>query len=226
MLTSVYNWYYYDRVPNVEEVAEISRLHNELAAVPDERIMIKLHNLCHIGEYQKCGYSWKSIGFQKDDPLSDVRGGGMLCIVNLIYFLEEFSLDALSMCRTRANRDDGANYPWAAASISVTRMVASAFQLVDDKSGKPCNVSLMPMLSYYHLLLEDNGFNKLYVIAFVLLDHQFTATNGSYMTFPTVLSQTKSIFVGVLCTSRTVAGCAGEAVRLVDKKYHPLLQCM
>ena len=37
MLTSVYNWYYYDRVPNVEEVAEISRLHNELAAVPDER---------------------------------------------------------------------------------------------------------------------------------------------------------------------------------------------
>ena len=226
MFTTVYNWIYFDRQPSQEEIGIISKLHIDLDTPPELSLMETLHSLLLIGKYERTGYSWKTVGFQKDDPLSDVRGGGSLCISNLIYFLKEFSLDALTMCRSRANRENGSNYPWAAASISVTRLVASIFHIIDEKSGKRCPVNEMPVLPYYHLLLECNGFNKLYVMVFILLDHQFTVTNGSYMTFPNVLIQTKCIFTNILLSSRCISDCANEVKAIVDKKYHTVLECI
>jgi hypothetical protein len=71
--------------------------------------------------FHRQGNCWSYIGFQREDPVSDIRGGGILSLYNLIFFLEHHSDIARCMIIKRSDREDGVNYPWAAAGVNITR---------------------------------------------------------------------------------------------------------
>jgi hypothetical protein len=183
-------------LPSVAASAEIDRLREELTTP----FTLELHGhlLKELSDviYQKSngefmtpsfepiGMHWKTIGFQHEDPLKDIRGGGVLCIKNLIYFVKN-SEEAIPMIRVRSNRDDGANYPWAAAAINVTRMVAKLFEVVAQNGFS--KVDVHGSKRYWDKIEGEDGFNNVFVASFLQLDRSFEAIQGTYLDFPKAL---------------------------------------
>ena len=50
-------------------------------------------------KYETVSETWTLFGFQQKDPVSDIRGGGVLCVQLLIYFLREHKTEAGHMLR-------------------------------------------------------------------------------------------------------------------------------
>jgi hypothetical protein len=189
----------FDTQPTNDEYFEIFKLQEKISQPftweTNEAELRKLHRLFNIGIFERIGIGWCSVGFQQEDPISDIRGGGCLAITNMIYFISEYPHIALPMnTRRSAERSNGKNYPWAAVSISVTRMLAGIFHVIDIVVGRPIKREAIPAGSCYHLLIEADAFNRLYVLAFILLDYQFSLLHATYMEFPIVLQKTKEIF--------------------------------
>lgn len=42
---------------------------------------------------------WKMIGFQRENPLTDFRGGGILSLIHLLSFVERYPLFVVSLMR-------------------------------------------------------------------------------------------------------------------------------
>jgi hypothetical protein len=78
--------------------------------------------------------AWKAFGFQRDDPVSDLRACGRLALQQLVFFLEHHPMTARALCATQVQDDDFTNaYPWATASVAVTRMLCMIFEII-----QPC----------------------------------------------------------------------------------------
>eukprot|EP01047_Picozoa_sp_COSAG01_P054220 COSAG01_NODE_5899_length_3964_cov_3.056404_2_plen_382_part_00 len=78
--------------------------------------------------------AWKAFGFQRDDPVSDLRACGRLALQQLVFFLERHPMTARALCATQVQDDDFTNaYPWATASVAVTRMLCMIFEMI-----QPC----------------------------------------------------------------------------------------
>lgn len=145
-------------------------------------------------EYTSTGKVWKELGFQNSDPTSDIRGGGLLCLDNMLYFLQEHRSIAHDMIRRRANGwDTYETFPWAPASINLTRLVAVEFGMITN-SGRPgdsVEATQFPAKSSYHMLLEVEGFSRIYVLAFLLLDKMWDEQKATYMQFNAVLEEVR-----------------------------------
>merc|ERR1739841_56420 len=60
-------------------------------------------------------------GFQQKDPSSDFRGMGLLGLIQLVYFSELFSQDAINLLHT--SQYDQFFFPFAATGINLTAYV-------------------------------------------------------------------------------------------------------
>jgi len=69
---------------------------------------------------------WKHIGFQREQPLSDVRACGRLALTQMLSFVRSFPTTASQMAERQyvgRQLDVSRSYPWAAASVNATMMV-------------------------------------------------------------------------------------------------------
>jgi len=87
---------------------------------------------------------WTDMGFQGRDPGTDIRGGGLLALMNLVYFVERYPSDVAAMTAQHRNaeRDDSSlgpqgppTYPWAAGAIAITHCVAKALRIAKPMRG-------------------------------------------------------------------------------------------
>jgi len=105
---------------------------------------------------------WRSIGFQHEDPISDVRGGAELSITNLAYFAESYPATLLGIRRAKKRRyreiqrADGIppSYPIAPAGINITRLLTEIFNILEPMSGTP-KWFCQEMLPYYRFLAAE-----------------------------------------------------------------------
>lgn len=207
------------RSPNDDEFETIVNLQRKLSTHFDpiyhHQYLIELHGLCDIGPYDATAPNWKGIGFQQRDPASDIRGGGLLCLVNLIYFLRAHHSLAIGMCRMRSNREvQGQNYPWAATSISVTRLVAVKFSLSHALTGRALPRQDMQPRSYYPLLLDGPAaFSRLFCLAFLLFDNEYSVSAATYMGVPDVLRRVEKLLDQFLRGGESIA----EVARLIGQ---------
>ncbi|MES1907092.1 MAG: hypothetical protein MHM6MM_000276 [Cercozoa sp. M6MM] len=74
---------------------------------------------------------WKQIGFQRDEPLSDLRGMGVLSLHNISYVCQSNESMALELCEL-ANRDELDWFPFAVTCINLT---ADLLHQLDDSTG-------------------------------------------------------------------------------------------
>lgn len=147
---------------------------------------------------------WKRMGFQREDPVSDVRGGGELSLHCLLFFSTRYTELCQSMCdhqrcvRRTSGMEKG--YPWAAAGINVTRMVAECFNLMGPMGSKGKYATSARQC--WDLLCQEadivQSFAELFCVAFQLVDQHFNAIGAGYMQFNQVLVHCKEKLMAAL----------------------------
>jgi hypothetical protein len=121
------------------------------------------------------GNLWKKAGFQRDDPISDLRACGRLALQQLSYFVEHFPEVALPMCRAQQGEDPLAFYPWATAGVSVTQMLCTMMELMQPPGvTAACNEARRPFWAFMgDAQTGMEAFHMLYCLGFELLDRDY-----------------------------------------------------
>ena len=84
---------------------------------------------------------WRTLGFQQDDPSTDLRGCGALGLRQLLHFCERGGAHAVL---AGAFRDDMVGFPLPVASLNVTLALCLHLQLVPaTPSTRPCEHSTL-----------------------------------------------------------------------------------
>lgn len=198
------------RAPNEAEASVLTWLRSELSRefsddnADDVALLKRLWEVAHRGgtpTFERVGKRWTAFGFQRDDPVSDLRGGGVLALRNLLTFLESQPEYAVPIMTSRQPRDGEFDpeaagfYPFAAAGINVTRVVAEYAGLVGDGQQH----------GYWPFLATDRScFDQCYALCFRLVDKFFDERQASYMQFNSVLKHAGGELKGALdhCGSR------------------------
>ena len=74
------------------------------------------------------GSHWESIGFQGNDPATDLRGVGFLGLVQALYFVMTPELVPLARNMYRLSLNETQNFPFLVLSINVTRIALHALR--------------------------------------------------------------------------------------------------
>lgn len=72
---------------------------------------------------------WKDLGWQSDDPGRDIRGGGVLALELLVFFAEQDNERFMVLVRKTREREIEHYYPFAAASVVVTKALVDMLEL-------------------------------------------------------------------------------------------------
>jgi hypothetical protein len=209
-MNSVCNWLIADFPSRKQEIA-LRKYTTKLTCTDEtqyDKYLRKIHSLSGAFEpYAPKALYWQTIGFQNEDPVKDVRGGGILSLENIIYFLEYHSQTAQTMMRRRSDRstrdknDTVGGYPWAAVGINLTRVIATIIELIQPSGATNSNYSRK---TYWNIITESNSFNRLYVQLFILLDYTWEVHRATYMDFPHILTITQKMFIEQLNNSHNI----------------------
>lgn len=172
---------------------------------------------------------WRRIGFQHENPVSDIRGGAELSIVNLAYFAKTYPHTMMELRqaknrRYREMKNEIPSYPIAPAGINITRLLAEIFNLLEPMSGAP-KWFCQERLPYYRFMtaeaphdsearptgpdyfkIGEKAFNELYCFVFQYLDQKWDLQEASYMDFNRILKEVKEDMVGLLSSAPPHAG--------------------
>eukprot|EP00096_Caligus_rogercresseyi_P015451 TRINITY_DN7885_c0_g1_i1.p1 TRINITY_DN7885_c0_g1~~TRINITY_DN7885_c0_g1_i1.p1 ORF type:complete len:231 (-),score=30.22 TRINITY_DN7885_c0_g1_i1:559-1251(-) len=83
------------------------------------------------------GDHWEDIGFQGNDPATDLRGVGLLGLVQPLFLVTHPSLKSLALDFFRLSQSESQNFPFLVLSLNVTRMALTALR--DDLLNSLCN---------------------------------------------------------------------------------------
>lgn len=182
-----------ERLPTAAEAAVLASLRisatcsfsddNEEHVKLLERFWTLAHGEGEVPAFSRVCGAWTAFGFQRDDPVSDLRGGGMLALRNLVCFLEQQPSFALAIMRSREpsagsfDPQAAGFYPFAAAGINVTRLLTD-FAGLTAPSAKRAS---WPLLAH--------AFDECYALGIRLLDRVFDDRRASYMDFNVVLKE-------------------------------------
>jgi hypothetical protein len=172
-------------------------------AVPQHAVLLsQLEKACD-------GVPWQLVGFQSPNPATDFRGGGILSLENLVYFVSHKPVPALSMMHRRKDRTigttldgvDSANYPWAAVGINITRMVA---ELIGACTAQGTVPKQQQPRKNWPLLLQPDAFERLYCSAFYIFDNEWEKMKAGYLQTPAVLAATRERMLQLWESSATI----------------------
>ena len=84
------------------------------------------------GPFQRNSPIWKEAGFQKTDPVADLKASGVLSLRAMTYLGVKYPLKAKAMLN--ANRvNTKTNYPYAVVGINITLLLAELLNLRDQR---------------------------------------------------------------------------------------------
>ena len=140
---------------------------------------------------------WKEMGWQGVDPGTDVRGGGVMGLDNLVFLSQRYPGVYMKLLDKSEGQRSDWEYPFSAAGMNVTFMLVDVFgireaarrhqqELNDD--GMPSPKQNRPTL---RVLLEIeaecgdiiDAFHEVYCVAFEMLDNEWLRVGASYLQF-------------------------------------------
>ncbi|KAK8971073.1 hypothetical protein KSP40_PGU003603 [Platanthera guangdongensis] len=130
---------------------------------------------------------WKQMGWQGKDPSTDFRGAGFISLENLLFFAKTFSVSFQSLLNKQCGKRAFWEYPFAVAGLNITFMI---MQMLDLDSSKP-STFVRPVLIQM-LAGDEEAFDLLYCVAFMILDKKWLKKNASYMQFNEILRSTRA----------------------------------
>jgi len=142
---------------------------------------------------------WKDLGFQRDDPVSDLRATGLLGLQNLVYFAEQFPGLFLSMARNQQQSSE-MEYPFATAGINITYLLITLLGLRNPQTWYP-TVDTHPLFFF-----NIHAWEELYTIIFRLFDQKWNQMLVGYMGFQKVIDRTREDVGGMLRHKNPMSG--------------------
>ncbi|XP_068012700.1 ELMO domain-containing protein 3 isoform X2 [Melanerpes formicivorus] len=83
------------------------------------------------------GAHWEELGFQGVDPGTDLRGTGMLGLMQILFFVMDSQLLPLAREIFRLSQQESQNFPFCIMSVNITRMVLQALR--EERLSRECN---------------------------------------------------------------------------------------
>lgn len=83
------------------------------------------------------GSHWEEIGFQGTDPATDLRGTGMLSLMNLLHLLKDPRKHMIANDIYKLSLHPTQNFPFCVMSINLTRITLQTFR--EELLNKQCN---------------------------------------------------------------------------------------
>ncbi|KAH7476168.1 Neurobeachin-like protein 1 [Phytophthora ramorum] len=142
-------------------------------------------------QFERVGESWSRLGFQRPDPTTDFRAGGMLSLDCLVYFASHYTAQAVRMVTNQVPGSHDHTYPWGPAGINVTCMVARLFWKFDGELVREQQAN-------WPLFYDSEAFHLLFSEVFVLFDYLWNEMNANYGNFSVVIQATSDRIMDVL----------------------------
>ncbi|KAJ1446218.1 ELMO/CED-12 family-domain-containing protein [Pelagophyceae sp. CCMP2097] len=189
------------RLPTDAELTVLDELSRELREyTDDDEGVLRALWAAALGAgapaFERTGALWTTVGFQQPDPISDVRGGGVLALRNLGAFLAEQPLYARAVMASRQpddasdwSPDEPGFYPFAAAGINVTKLLADLCGMGPRPTYRTRLLGCWPLLA-----ASPGAFHECYALAFRTVDRHFDLREASYMDFNSVLKDAAKEF--------------------------------
>ncbi|XP_016159069.1 PREDICTED: ELMO domain-containing protein 3 isoform X2 [Ficedula albicollis] len=83
------------------------------------------------------GAHWEELGFQGADPGTDLRGTGMLGLMQILFFVLDSRLLPLAREIFQLSQHETQNFPFCIMSVNITRIVIQALQ--EERLSRECN---------------------------------------------------------------------------------------
>eukprot|EP00965_Chrysotila_dentata_P086806 2864939-Pleurochrysis_carterae.AAC.6 len=144
---------------NFKEDAELRRLHilRSTTFLPDsdashETLLRKIWKALRDADepYERVSSKWKDMGFQGDDPLTDVRGGGLLAVECFCFFATTHTIGLYSMINVLKERTLEKcewHYPVATVAIVISSQICDKLGLSSGMRGAVSEENLEALLS-------------------------------------------------------------------------------
>ncbi|XP_074020403.1 ELMO domain-containing protein 3 [Numenius arquata] len=119
------------------------------------------------------GAHWEELGFQGADPGTDLRGTGMLGLMQMLYFVMDAQTLPLAQEIFKLSQHETQNFPFCIMSVNITRIVIQALR--EECLSRECNrrqqviavlndlyaaafLQLYRLWKWQHKTLADSGF--------------------------------------------------------------------
>eukprot|EP00428_Durinskia_dybowskii_P074935 CAMPEP_0170403724 /NCGR_PEP_ID=MMETSP0117_2-20130122/26252_1 /TAXON_ID=400756 /ORGANISM="Durinskia baltica, Strain CSIRO CS-38" /LENGTH=364 /DNA_ID=CAMNT_0010660695 /DNA_START=216 /DNA_END=1310 /DNA_ORIENTATION=- len=161
--------------------------------------------------FQRTSATWKLAGWQKEDPIADLKNSGLLAIHCMIYLGDVYPEHTQHMIQTHMPNKKN-NYPFAIVGVNVTLLLADLLKLRDAQlptSREP----------YGPLFADPYAFSEIFCLCFMHIDAVWMEKNAVRTDFGKIIGELKAFLVVVLGRGpktmeefRAVAGDAGMKV--------------
>ncbi|GAB9463191.1 Kinase a-anchor protein [Globisporangium polare] len=142
-------------------------------------------------QFERVGETWSRLGFQRPDPTTDFRAGGMLSLRCLVYFASHYTEQAVKMVTSQVPGSHENTYPWGPAGINITCMLARLFWKFDGQVVRERALN-------WPLFADSEAFYKVFSEVFVLFDFLWKQMNANYGGFSLVIQATTERVLDVL----------------------------
>ncbi|KDO21547.1 hypothetical protein SPRG_21281 [Saprolegnia parasitica CBS 223.65] len=136
--------------------------------------------------FTRDGDGWLQLGFQRSNPDTDFRGGGLLGLKCLVYVCH-MHMDKMAYIFADQVPSAGQRwYPVCVAGINLTCMLAGLLKLGDGSFAETSD-------NCWRLFDEPSAFYELYYYAFLKMDQIWHRSQATFMQFGDVLKATKKL---------------------------------
>lgn len=133
---------------------------------------------------------WKAVGFQKTDPLLDVKTTGLLFLQAMLYLCKRHQTAVLGMMQ-RNQANSKTNYPFAIVGVNLTLMLIEIFQIRDQKY-------LTSNAGYWDLFHDKDAFYEIFSICFGHLDSLWVHRKATRADFAALINEVKVLITHIL----------------------------
>lgn len=201
-------------LPSDEAMVNLTALNIEFrtrfspSSAEHERCLERLWGAAFSSEpYTRISPLWMTIGFQQNDPTTDLRGSGMLALRCLAYMASRHTRkweDIIS----RQRLGDASQYPLAIAAINVTCMLGDVLGLRDGQFNPPKS-------AFWELFVDGDAFFEIFCIAMGRVDNLWLKYVTSVEEFGNVLEFVKN---GIISTLEVGPASVAEFEAKVDEE--------
>lgn len=136
-------------------------------------------------KFESVSDKWKLLGFQRDDPRLDLRGGGVLSLRCLVFFTTEYKQKAVDMIKKQSKRSSN-NYPFAAVGVNLTLLLGELTML----RNQSFECSAAP---FWGIFEHPGGFFEVFCFLFRYLDHLWTELRADRKQFGKIIGNVKEV---------------------------------
>ncbi|KDO28206.1 hypothetical protein SPRG_06255 [Saprolegnia parasitica CBS 223.65] len=133
--------------------------------------------------FERSGDSWSRLGFQRPDPTTDFRSGGLLSLNCFIYFATTSIDEVKRMTSSQIPGSHEHTYPWGPVGINITCLLA---RLLWQNDGE----LFLERENIWPIFANADAFYTLFAEVFLLFDCIWCGMNAQYSSFSVVMEFT------------------------------------